>query len=102
MSTEILTFAKEYRGYTFDQTLDLFLTALGKVADIASWQIRQAADAVRIYQYQYRTNGSALHYRITLRDRVRPNLLIPLQKPFQSGLYCGKSSALHRVFDAVA
>jgi len=53
---EFLTFAAEHRGYTFEQTLDLFLTALGKRVDIKPWQIRQATDAVRIYRHQYRAD----------------------------------------------
>ena len=31
---DFLSFAAEHRGYTFEQTLDLFLTAIGKWADI--------------------------------------------------------------------
>lgn len=32
----------------------MFLAEIGKRDDIKSWQIQQAADAVRIYRYQYR------------------------------------------------
>lgn len=46
---EFLNFAAEHRGYTFEQTPDLFLTASGERAGIGSWQIRRAADAVCIY-----------------------------------------------------
>ncbi|HCP32323.1 TPA: integron integrase, partial [Candidatus Acetothermia bacterium] len=55
---EFLLFAEEHRGYTFEQTLDLFLAALGERVGIKSWQIQQAADAVRIYRYQYRADVS--------------------------------------------
>jgi integron integrase len=51
---EFLLFAREHSDYTFEQTLDLFLTALGERAGVKPWQIQQAADAVRIYWYQYR------------------------------------------------
>jgi len=54
---EFLLFAKEHPGYTFKQTLDLFLAALGERVGIQPWQIQQAADAVRIYRYQYQTAG---------------------------------------------
>ena len=51
---EFLVFAQAHGGYTFEQTLDMFLAEIGKRDDIKSWQIQQAADAVRIYRYQYR------------------------------------------------
>ena len=54
---EFLLFARGHGGYTFEQTLDLFLAALGGRVGIQPWQIQQAADAVRIYRYQYRTPG---------------------------------------------
>jgi len=54
---EFLLFAEEHGGYTFEQTLDLFLAAIGKRVGIKPWQIQQAADAVRIYRYQYRGSG---------------------------------------------
>jgi len=38
----------------FEQTLDLFPAAIGQRVGIKPWQIQQAADAVRIYRYQYR------------------------------------------------
>jgi len=53
---KFLLFAKEQRGYTFEQTLSLFLNSLEKRAGIKPWQVRQAADALRIYWYQYRVN----------------------------------------------
>jgi len=54
---EFLVFATEHRGYTFEQTLDKFLAALGERTDVKPWQIRQATDAVRIYRYQYRADS---------------------------------------------
>ncbi len=51
---EFLLFARSHGGYTFEQTRDLFLAALGKRGEIEPWQIRQASDALRIYRYQYR------------------------------------------------
>ena len=54
---EFLVFATEHRGYTFEQTLDMFLAALGERTGVKPWQIRQATDAVRIYRYQYRTDS---------------------------------------------
>jgi hypothetical protein len=51
---EFLLFAQAHGGYTFEQTLDMFLAEIGNRADIEPWQIQQAADAVRIYRYQYR------------------------------------------------
>ena len=40
---EFLLFAEEHGGYTFEQTLDLFLAAIGKRVGIKPWQIQQAA-----------------------------------------------------------
>ena len=51
---EFLLFAEKYGSYTFEQTLDLFLAAVGERVGIQPWQVQQAADAVRIYRYQYR------------------------------------------------
>ena len=45
---EFLLFAEEHGGYTFEQTLDLFLAAIGKRVGIKPWQIQQAVDAVCI------------------------------------------------------
>jgi len=41
---EFLLFAEQHRGYTFEQTLELFLAALGERVGIKPWQIQQAAD----------------------------------------------------------
>jgi hypothetical protein len=55
---EFLLFAEDHRGYTFEQTLDLFLARLGERAGIKPWQqIQQASDAIRIYRYQYRSGA---------------------------------------------
>ena len=51
---EFLQFAREHGGYTFEQTLDLFLAEVGTRVGVKPWQVRQAGDAVRIYRYQYR------------------------------------------------
>ncbi len=51
---EFLTFAQAHPGFTFEQTLDLFLSEIGNRLGSKPWQIQQAADAVRIYRYQYR------------------------------------------------
>ncbi len=51
---DFLLFAHEHGGYTFEQTLDMFLAEVGARAGVKPWQIQQAADAVRIYRYQYR------------------------------------------------
>jgi integron integrase len=54
---EFLHFAQAHGGYTFEQTLDLFLSEIGGRVGVKPWQIQQAADAVRIYRYQYRGAG---------------------------------------------
>jgi len=54
---EFLLFSEEHGGYTFERTLDVFLAAIGRRVGIKPWQIQQAADAVRIYRYQYRGSG---------------------------------------------
>ena len=51
---EFLGFAAGHAGYTFEQTLDLYLAEVGNRVGIKPWQVQQAADAVRIYRYQYR------------------------------------------------
>jgi integron integrase len=51
---DFLYFADSHKGYTFEQTLDLFLNESGKRVGVKPWQIQQAADAVRIYRYQYK------------------------------------------------
>lgn len=51
---QFLHFARNHRGFTFSQTLDLFLDAIKEECGIEPWQIRQTADALRIYRYQYR------------------------------------------------
>ena len=51
---QFLHFARAHPGYTFEQTLDLFLAHIGERVGIKPWQVQQAANAVRIYRYQYR------------------------------------------------
>lgn len=43
---EFLEFAHGHPGYSFDQTLDLFLTGIGERPEIQPWQVRQAGDGV--------------------------------------------------------
>jgi hypothetical protein len=45
---DFLLFAKEHGGYTFEQTLDLFLAEVGERVGTKPWQLQQAADAIRI------------------------------------------------------
>jgi hypothetical protein len=45
---DFLQFAQAHPGYTFEQTLDLYLAEVGRRVGSKPWQIRQAADAVRI------------------------------------------------------
>jgi integron integrase len=51
---EFLLYARGHGGYTFEQTLDLFLAEVGVRVGIQPWQLQQAADSVRVYRYQYR------------------------------------------------
>ena len=51
---DFLLFAQDHGGYTFEQTLDLFLAEIGDRVGVKAWQIEQAADAIRIYRYQFR------------------------------------------------
>lgn len=37
---ELLLFAQRHGGYTFEQTLDMFLAAIGKRGDVKPWQIQ--------------------------------------------------------------
>ena len=53
---EFLRFARAHGGYTFEQTLDLFLAEIGGRAGVKPWQIQQAADAVRSYRACSRPN----------------------------------------------
>ena len=51
---EFLLFAEEHRGYTFEQTLDLFLVAVGERVGIKPWQIHKqrlqcASTAINIH-----------------------------------------------------
>lgn len=55
---QFLRFARVRTGYTFEQTLDLFLAQIGERVGVKPWQIQQASNAVRIYRYQYRRPSS--------------------------------------------
>jgi integron integrase len=65
---EFLLFARQHGDYTFEQTLDLFLADVGRRVGVKPWQIQQAADAVRIYRYQFR--GAQQHDANTATSRV--------------------------------
>ena len=71
---DFLLFAKERVGYTFEQTLDLFLAEIGGRVGTKPWQLQQAADAIRIYRYQYRgaeaENGDSPTARAFVDDAV--------------------------------
>jgi hypothetical protein len=51
---EFLHDAQEHPGYSFEQTLDLFLEDFASRQGIKPWQIQQASNAIRIYRYQFR------------------------------------------------
>ena len=51
---EFLLFAQGRGGHTSEQTLDMFRAEIGKGVGVKPWQVWQAADAARIYRYQYR------------------------------------------------
>jgi len=51
---EFLLVAKNQKGFSFEQTRDLFLEAIKEQNGVPPWQARHAADVVRIYRYQYR------------------------------------------------
>ena len=50
--------AVDYTGYTFEQTLDLYLAEVGRRVDIKPWQVQQTADAVRIYRMARRSDAA--------------------------------------------
>ena len=52
--SDFLAFASAHAGYTFEQTLDLYLSEVGRRVGIMPWQALQAGDAVRMCRYQYR------------------------------------------------
>ena len=41
---EFLLFAQGHGGYTFEQTLDMFLAEIGRRGDAQPWQIQQAGE----------------------------------------------------------
>ena len=43
---EFLHFARAHDGYTFEQTLDLFLAEVGGQVAVKPWQVQRAADAL--------------------------------------------------------
>ena len=50
---EFLLFARTHAGYSFEQTLDLFLAEVGGRVGTKPWQLQQASDAIRIYRYRH-------------------------------------------------
>jgi hypothetical protein len=56
---EFLLFARAHAGYSFEQTLDLFLAEAGGCVGTKPWQLQQASDAIRIYRYQYHRGAKA-------------------------------------------
>ncbi len=47
---DFLLFARAHGGYSFEQTLDLFLAEVGGRVGTKPWQLQQASDAIRIYR----------------------------------------------------
>ena len=45
---EFLLFARTHAGYSFEQTLDLFLADVGGRVGTKPWQLQQASDAMRV------------------------------------------------------
>jgi len=99
---QFLYFARDHPGYTFEQTLDLFLAQIGDRVGAKPWQVQQAANAVRIYRYQYRRAGNdggahadgpaAGMDDSALLRRLREAKLLP----------CGRSDCRNRRFNPVA
>lgn len=84
---EFLHFARAHAGYTFGQTLDLFLAEVGRRVGIEPRKAQQGADAVRIYHYQYRgarADSSADIYAPQLPDSHTPQHLTPSTFPISS------------------
>ncbi len=72
---EFLLFAQSHGGYTFEQTRDLFLAALGKRGGIEPWQIRQASDALRIVSASTQ-NQAFIALLLVFREALRAHLEI--------------------------
>ena len=45
---DFLLFAKEHGGYTFEQTMDLFLAEVGGRVGTKPWRLQQAGQRVKI------------------------------------------------------
>jgi len=72
---EFLHFAWEHDGYTFEQTLDLFLAKIAGRIGVTPWQIQKAADAVRIYPHRCRCAGENGEAGPTREARIAMPLL---------------------------
>ncbi|MDX9979809.1 MAG: hypothetical protein RBU25_07140 [Lentisphaeria bacterium] len=55
---EFLLFAQGHGGYTFEETLDLFLAEVGGRPGTKPWQLQEAADAIRAYRLETRAAGA--------------------------------------------
>ena len=54
---EFLLYTREHGGYTFEPTVEPFMTQINGRVDVKPWQIQQAADAVRSCRYQDRAEN---------------------------------------------
>ena len=55
---EFLIFTRTHVGYSFEQTLDLFLAEVGGRVATKPWQLQQASNALCIYRFQYQYRGA--------------------------------------------
>ncbi|MHC4884862.1 MAG: integron integrase [Planctomycetota bacterium] len=66
---DFLLFAKPLTDYSFEQAKALYLESLGQRPEIRPMQIRQAADALTLYYFQYRQHSEdGLHHRNNGQD----------------------------------
>ena len=77
---EFLFFAKDRTGYSFEQSKDLFLEEIGHRPDIKPYQLRQAADALQIYYYQYRHSDGETNSHSALKEYKTEDLLNRLKE----------------------
>ncbi|NBB81560.1 MAG: hypothetical protein GVY36_19325 [Verrucomicrobia bacterium] len=89
---EFLLFARAHAGYSFEQTLDLFLAEVGGRVGTKPWQLQHAPDAIRIYGYQFRgakaRDGDSQKAQAFVDDAARPERLreVIRQRPSLAGL----------------
>ena len=77
---KFLYFAKKHHGYSFQQTLDLFLEKIGTTSDIEPWQIRQASEAIQIYHFQFRHSNKSSFFNFDYTNTEAEALLNHLKK----------------------